>query len=143
MSRRDARPAQAASHHLSTRIARSELDGTDVLKIGDLSARRDFTDVRDVVRAYRLLAEHGAPGEAYNVCSGKDVAVQELADQLIAMAGHPMRFETDPELLRPVEVPALRGDHSKLTAATGWEPEIPLRQTLADLLDDWRTQLAS
>jgi GDP-4-dehydro-6-deoxy-D-mannose reductase len=127
---------------LASRIARNERDGGDVLTIGDLSARRDFTDVRDVVRAYRLLAEHGSPGEAYNVCTGVDVAVQELADQLIAMAGRPMRFETDPELLRPVDVPVLRGDHTKLTEATGWQPEIPLGQTLADLLDDWRTQLA-
>jgi len=128
---------------LASRIARNELDGGDVLTIGNLSARRDFTDVRDVVRAYRLLAEHGAPGEVYNVCSGTDVAVQELADQLIAMARHPMRFETDPDLLRPVDVPVLRGDHSRLTAATGWHPQIPLQQTLTDLLDDWRTRVAA
>ena len=128
---------------LASRIARNELDGSDVLTIGNLSARRDFTDVRDVVRAYRLLAEKGDPGEVYNVCSGVDVAVQDLADQLIAMARHPMHFETDPELLRPVDVPVLRGDHSRLTAATGWQPEIPLAQTLADLLDDWRTQVAT
>jgi GDP-4-dehydro-6-deoxy-D-mannose reductase len=69
------------------------------------------------------------------------VAVQELADQLLALATRPMRFETDPDLLRPVDVPVLRGDHAKLTAATGWEPEISLTQTLADLLDDWRRQV--
>lgn len=128
---------------LASRIARNERDGGDVLTIGNLSARRDFTDVRDVVRAYRLLAEHGEPGEVYNVCSGIDVAVQELADQLIAMARRPMRFETDPDLLRPVDVPVLRGDHTRLTKATGWEPEIPLDQTLRDLLDDWRERVAS
>ena len=96
--------------------------------------------MRDVVRAYRLLVEHGEPGEVYNVCSGRDVAVQELADDLLAMARRPMRFEPDPELLRPVDVPVLRGDHARLTKATGWEPEIPLAQTLTDLLDDWRTR---
>ena len=113
-----------------------------MITIGNLSARRDFTDVRDVVRAYRLLVEHGEPGEVYNVCSGRDVAVQELADDLLAMARRPMRFETDPELLRPVDVPVLRGDHTRLTNATGWKPEIPLAQTLTDLLDDWRTKLS-
>ena len=127
---------------LASRIARNEVEGGDVITIGNLSARRDFTDVRDVVRAYRLLVEHGEPGEVYNVCSGHDVAVQELADALLAMARRPMRFEPDPELLRPVDVPVLRGDHARLTKATGWEPQIPLTQTLTDLLDDWRTKLS-
>jgi GDP-4-dehydro-6-deoxy-D-mannose reductase len=68
--------------------------------------------------------------------------VQELADDLLAMARRPMRFEPDPELLRPVDVPVLRGDHTRLTTATGWEPAIPLSQTLTDLLDDWRTRLS-
>ncbi len=128
---------------LASRIARNERDGGDVLTIGNLSARRDFTDVRDVVRAYRLLVAKGAPGEVYNVCRGCDVAVQDLADRLLAMARRPMRFVADPELLRPVDVPVLRGDHSRLTAATGWEPEIALSQTLTDLLDDWRRRLAA
>jgi len=128
---------------VASRIARNELDGGDVITIGNLSARRDFTDVRDVVRAYRLLVGKGSPGEAYNVCRGRDVAVQDLADRLLAMTRRPMRFETDPALLRPVDVPVLRGDHSRLTAATGWEPEIPLEQTLTDLLDDWRTRLSA
>jgi GDP-4-dehydro-6-deoxy-D-mannose reductase len=128
---------------LASRIAHNELDGSDVITIGDLSARRDFTDVRDVVRAYRLLVRNGEPGEVYNVCSGVDVSVQELADQLLARASHPMRFEVDPDLLRPVDVPVLRGDHHRLTKATGWEPEIPLSETLADLLDDWRRRVRS
>ena len=128
---------------LASRIARAERDGGEVLPIGDLSARRDFTDVRDVVRAYRLLMEHGEPGEVYNVCSGVDLAVQDLADQLLAQARIPLRFETDPELLRPVEVPVLRGSHDRLTAATGWMPEIPISQTLTDLLEDWRARVAA
>ncbi|MBI2710391.1 MAG: GDP-mannose 4,6-dehydratase [Actinobacteria bacterium] len=128
---------------LASRIARNELDGGDVITIGNLSARRDFTDVRDVVRAYRLLVEHGAPGEAYNVCSGNAVAVQELADMLLARARHPMRFEADPDLLRPVDVPVLLGSHAKLTEVTGWTPTITLERTLVDLLDDWRRRLRS
>jgi GDP-4-dehydro-6-deoxy-D-mannose reductase len=125
---------------LASRIARNEVEGGDVLTIGNLSARRDFTDVRDVVRAYRLLVLRGEPGEAYNVCSGVDIAVQELADRLLSLATKPMRFETDVDLLRPVDIPVLRGDHGKLTAATGWEPTISIDQTLADLLDDWRAR---
>ncbi|MCB0972270.1 MAG: GDP-mannose 4,6-dehydratase [Acidimicrobiales bacterium] len=133
---------------LASRIARAELEGPPddggevVLPIGDLSARRDFTDVRDVVRAYRLLMRDGEPGEVYNVCSGVDLAVQDLADQLLAQAKVPVRFETDPSLLRPVEVPVLRGSHQRLTAATGWRPDIPIGQTLTDLLEDWRTRVA-
>ena len=99
--------------------------------------------MRDVVRAYRLLMEHGEPGEVYNVCSGVDLAVQDLADQLLAQARIPLRFETDPALLRPVEVPVLRGSYARLHQATGWEPEIPISQTLTDLLEDWRTRVAA
>lgn len=127
---------------LASRIARAERDGGEVLPIGDLTARRDHTDVRDVVRAYRLLATGGQAGEAYNVCSGQDVAVQDVADALLAMARTDLRFEVDEALLRPVDLPVLKGSHAKLTAATGWEPEISLETTLADLLDDWRTRLA-
>lgn len=127
---------------LASRIAHNERDNGDEIPIGNLSARRDFTDVRDVVRAYRMLVTDGTPGEVYNVCSGRDVAVQELAEQLLAHATRPMRFVTDENLLRPVDVPVLRGDHAKLTAETGWDPSIPLEKTLADLLDDWRTRLA-
>ena len=89
---------------LASRVARAELEGGDVLKVGDLSARRDFTDVRDVVRAYRLLAEKGEPGQVYNVCSGVDLAVQDLADQLVARdhgrLAIALRFAVAPESLR-------------------------------------------
>ncbi len=128
---------------LASRVARAEIEGGDVITVGDLSARRDFTDVRDVVRAYRLLVERGEPGEVYNVCSGVDLAVQDLADQLVAQARVPLRLQVDPALLRPVELPVLRGSHDRLTAATGWEPEIPIAQTLTDLLEDWRTRLSN
>jgi GDP-4-dehydro-6-deoxy-D-mannose reductase len=125
---------------IASRIAANERDGSDEIPVGNLAARRDLTDVRDVVRAYRLLVEAGEPGEAYNVCSGRDVAISELADRLIAMATRPMRLVVDPERHRPVDVPVLRGDPTKIEAATGWKPEIDLDQTLADVLDDWRTR---
>jgi GDP-4-dehydro-6-deoxy-D-mannose reductase len=126
---------------VASRIARNELSGSDEVPVGNLSARRDFTDVRDVVRAYRLLAERGQPGEAYNVCSGRDVAVQQIADRLIALADRPMALVPDPDLLRPVDTPVLRGDPTRLREATGWEPTISLDQTLADVLDDWRKRV--
>jgi GDP-4-dehydro-6-deoxy-D-mannose reductase len=126
---------------IAERIAVNELDGSEVVPVGNLTPRRDFTDVRDVVRAYRLLIEHGEAGEAYNVCSGHDLAIAELADRLLSMAAHPMRLEEDPGLQRPVETPVLRGDPTRVNKATGWTPEIPLEQTLADLLDEWRRRV--
>jgi GDP-4-dehydro-6-deoxy-D-mannose reductase len=100
------------------------------------------TDVRDVVRAYRLLVEHGDAGEVYNVCSGRAVAVQDIAESLLGMAHRPMRLVTDPDLQRPVDIPVLVGDNAKVAAATGWAPTIPLETTLADVLADWRTRVA-
>ena len=126
---------------LAERIARTERDGGTEVPVGNLSARRDFTDVRDVVRAYRLLAERGEPGEAYNVCSGDAASDQDLADQMLAMARHPMTLRRDPDLERPVDIPVLWGDNSKLAATTGWSPEIPMRQTLEDLLNDMRARV--
>ena len=128
---------------LAEQVARNEHLGHDVVLAGDLSPRRDFTDVRDVVRAYRLLVEHGEPGEVYNVCSGTDRSIAEVADHLIGRADRPMRIELDPERLRPVELPVLRGDPTRLREATGWQPEIPLEETLDGLLDWWRERVAA
>jgi GDP-4-dehydro-6-deoxy-D-mannose reductase len=123
---------------LAKRIVEADAAGAQTIPVGNLSARRDFTDVRDVVRAYRMLIESGDPGEVYNVCSGRDVSIRDIADGLLGLAGTSLEFETDPELVRPVEVPVLRGDPSRLQGATGWAPEIPLDQTLADVLGYWR-----
>jgi GDP-4-dehydro-6-deoxy-D-mannose reductase len=128
---------------LAARIARAERDEQDRIPVGSLTARRDLTDVRDIVRAYRLLIVEGAPGEVYNVCSGRDLAIQELADQLVGMARRPIELEPDPALLRPVDLPVLRGDPTRLREATGWEPQIPIEQTLADLLDDMRQRVSA
>ena len=125
---------------LAERIARNELDGGTVVPVGNLSARRDFTDVRDVVRAYRLLVERGEPGEAYNVCSGRAVSVQQLAEALLthgaATDGAEARSRARASGRRA------RAPRRLLAAseATGWEPEIALDQTLADLLDDMRAR---
>ena len=98
---------------------------------------------RDVVRAYRALALGGEPGDVYNVCSGSDLAIQQLADELVAMSSVPIVLRPDPRLVRPVDLPVLRGDSGKLAEATGWKPEIPLQQTLADLLADMRTRVGT
>ena len=126
---------------LAGRVAANERSGEEVVKVGNLSPQRDFTDVRDVVRAYRLMVDRGTAGEVYNVCSGTAVAVQDLAEQLIGLATVPMRLEPDPDLQRPVDIPVLRGDAGRLRSDTGWEPEIPLATTLRDLLDDRRRRL--
>lgn len=122
---------------VAARIAEAERSGGTVA-VGNLDAIRDFTDVRDVVRAYRAVLEAGEPGAVYHVSSGRPVAVSTLAELLCASATSPVRLVTDPALLRPVEVPALVGDASALRAITGWTPTIDLADTLADLLEDHR-----
>ncbi|MHB8594161.1 MAG: GDP-mannose 4,6-dehydratase [Acidimicrobiales bacterium] len=120
---------------LAERIVEASRTGARSVGVGNLSARRDLTDVRDVVRAYRLLIEHGVPGEAYNVCSGHAVSIREVAEHLLRLAGMDLRLVTDPGLVRPVDVPVVCGDAGKLQAATGWEPEVELDRTLRDVLD--------
>jgi len=127
---------------LARRIVEARLTGSRTLSTGILSPRRDFTDVRDVVRAYRLMVGRATPGTLYNVCSGRDVSVSDVADRLLALSGADLRLETDPDLVRPVDVPVLRGDPQRLTEATGWRSEIPLDDTLRDVLAYWERQLA-
>jgi GDP-4-dehydro-6-deoxy-D-mannose reductase len=122
---------------LAKRIAEARKAGAGSLRVGTLTTRRDFTDVRDVVVAYRLLMEHGQAGTIYNVCSGRDVAISEVADELLALAQAKLELVIDPALVRPVDVPVLRGDAGLLHAATGWAPSIPLATTLADVLTSW------
>ncbi|MCU1493010.1 MAG: nucleoside-diphosphate-sugar epimerase [Acidimicrobiaceae bacterium] len=138
-------PGQAESFVVSAlarRVAEAERSGTEV-RVGNLAAARDFTDVRDVVRAYRLLAERGSAGEVYNVSSGVAVPIAEVLARLVALAKTEVVTVEDPSLFRPVDVPMLRGDASRLRAATGWAPEIPLDETLADVLEHWRSRIAA
>ena len=123
---------------IAGRIAANERNGNTTVSIGNLEARRDFTDVRDVVRAYRLLIEHGTVGDAYHVCSGRDRSIREIAEQLVGLAAFPMTLEPDPELRRPVDLKVLCGDNTKIRTRTGWEPQIPIETTLSDLLEFWR-----
>ncbi|MBI5960283.1 MAG: GDP-mannose 4,6-dehydratase [Chloroflexi bacterium] len=106
--------------------------------VGNLTAERDFTDVRDVVRAYWLMVTQGEPGEAYNICSGKGYSIQHLLDTLLSYSTAQIEVRHDPALMRPVDVPRRVGDASKLRQRTGWEPIIPFEQSLLDILNDWR-----
>jgi GDP-4-dehydro-6-deoxy-D-mannose reductase len=109
-----------------------------VIRVGNLESRRDFTDVRDTVRAYRALVERGTPGRAYNVCSGQACRMRDLLDALVALARVSVAVQPDPDRFRPNDTPLLLGDLSRIRAATGWEPRVPIEQTLHDLLDYWR-----
>jgi GDP-4-dehydro-6-deoxy-D-mannose reductase len=109
---------------------------------GNPDTRRDFTDVRDVARAYRGLAGGGEPGP-FNVCSGRTASVRELLSELAAQTGAEIDHIVDPGLVRAHEVTEIRGSHERLTAATGWEPEIPLERTLADTVAWWACVLDS
>ncbi len=125
---------------LAMRIARNELRGETLIPVGNLSPRRDLTDVRDVVAAYRLLALSGAGGEVYNICSGTAWAIEELARMLLGLTEVPMELVADPDLQRPVDIPVLLGDNSKLRDATGWEPRIDISQSMSDLMTDCRAR---
>jgi GDP-4-dehydro-6-deoxy-D-mannose reductase len=122
---------------LAKRIVEARRAGAATLPVGTLTTRRDFTDVRDVVLAYRRLIEVGEPGGIYNICSGRDVSMAEVAHDLLRLAGVELELITDPALVRPVDVPVLRGDATRLREITGWEPLIPLATTLADVLSSW------
>ncbi len=109
-----------------------------VMRVGNLAAKRDFTDVRDVVRAYVILIEKGIPGEIYNVGSGKAISIQEILNKIIQLSSISVSVEVDPAKMRPVDVPVIEADIRKLNECTGWSPQITLDSTLKETLDYWR-----
>jgi GDP-4-dehydro-6-deoxy-D-mannose reductase len=111
------------------------------IRVGNLEARRDFTDVRDVVAAYRLILERGQPGQPYNVCRGAAVSIREVLDELIGMSRVPVEVVVDPDRYHALDAPLTFGDPRRLQTDTGWTPRYSLRETLRDLLDDWRARL--
>jgi len=119
---------------LARQIVDSDRSGATAISVGDTSVRRDLTDVRDVVRAYRLLLAAGTPGQVYNVCRGQSTEIAEVGRRLAALARVDLPFVVDPDRLRPVDIHDLRGDPAHLHDATGWRPEIDLDRTLADVL---------
>ena len=112
-----------------------------VIRVGNLDVQRDFSDVRDVVRAYHLAVTRGQPGQVYNIGSGQPRAVKALLETLLSLSAMPIRVEIDPARMRPSDTPVAYCDASKLRAATGWEPRVPFEQTLRDVLDDWRVRI--
>jgi GDP-4-dehydro-6-deoxy-D-mannose reductase len=112
-----------------------------VMKVGNLEAARDFTDVRDIVRAYHLAVTRGVAGEVYNLASGRPQSVRGLLDMLLSYAEVPIRVEADPARYRPVDVPVVYGSADKFHRLTGWKTEIPFEQTLRDVLGYWREQV--
>ena len=112
-----------------------------VLHVGNLDARRDFTDVRDIIRGYWLALEKGEPGEVYNLCSEKDISIGEMLELFLSMTSEKITVQQDPARMRPSDVMVLLGSSSKFRKRTGWAPTIPLQQTLEDLLNYWRTKV--
>ncbi len=112
-----------------------------IIHVGNLEAKRDFTDVRDMIRAYWLSLEKGQPGEVYNIGTGRAYAMKEVLDLLLALSKVKVKVEVDPARLRPSDVPILMPDVSKFVSLTGWKPEIPFSKTLEDLLDYWRERV--
>ena len=110
-----------------------------VMKVGNLQAKRDFTDVRDMVKGYYLAAKKGEPGEVYNIATGESIEIKKMLDMLLEMSKvDDIKVEKDPKRMRPSDVPILEGDASKFKKATGWEPEVPFEKTLKDILQYWR-----
>ncbi len=112
-----------------------------VLHVGNLEAKRDFSDVRDIVRAYWLATERCTPGEVYNICSGTSYAIKEILDILLSYAKVSIKVVQDPARMRPSDVPVLGGDSTKFREKTGWKSEIPFEQTLKDTIDYWREKV--
>ncbi len=112
-----------------------------VMMVGNLAAKRDFTDVRDVVKAYVKLIQTGEAGETYNVGSGNAREIREILDMIISMSDKEIKVEIDPNKIRPVDVPIIEADITKINEITGWTPEIPLEQTIRETLDYWRACL--
>ena len=111
------------------------------MKVGNLAAKRDFTDVRDVVKAYVKLVAMGQAGETYNVGSGNAQEIREILDLIISMSNKDIRVEIDLNKIRPVDVPIIEADISKINRLTGWKPQIPLSQTIKETLDYWRNHV--
>jgi GDP-4-dehydro-6-deoxy-D-mannose reductase len=120
------------------KISSGELE--PVVKVGNLEAERDFTDVRDIVRAYRMLADSGSLGQSYLVCSGTSVSIQHILNTLIKISGIDVEVIKDPDRYRPLETPVIYGNNTKIKRETGWQPSISLEKSLSDAYNEWRAR---
>ncbi|MBU0980235.1 MAG: GDP-mannose 4,6-dehydratase [Nanoarchaeota archaeon] len=131
-------PGQSPSF-VCSEFAKAVAEGEKSITIGDGSIKRDFSDVRDVVRGYRLALERFKPG-TYNLCSGKAYSIKEILDKLISISGAEIKVESDESKIRKNDIPELLGNNSKFSEAFGWKPEIPFEKTLSDLLEYWQAK---
>jgi GDP-4-dehydro-6-deoxy-D-mannose reductase len=125
----------------SSGIVEVERGQKEYLSVGNLESARDFTHVRDAVRAVRLVAEKGHAGEIYNICSGRTYKASEILDKLISKARADIEVRQDPSRMRPSDTPVVCGNHDKLTAHTGWQPEISIDEVLEEVLEYWRNRI--
>ena len=131
-----------ASSNFAKQIAMIEAGKREpVIRVGNLESKRDFSNVRNVVCGYWLVAERGKPGEVYNIASGKMIAIHDMLEILLSLSPAKVRIEVDPDRLRPSDVLVLQGDSGKIRDEVGWHPEIPLEKTLKDLLNYWRERV--
>jgi len=136
------RPEAFVDSGFAWQIARIEAGLQEpTIYVGNLEAKRDFTDVRDIARAYWMALERGQAGEVYNICSGKAWSIREILETLLKMTNVRVEIRQDPSRMRPSDVPVLVGDSTKFRQQTGWKPEIPYEQTLQDMLDFWREKV--
>jgi len=139
-------PRQSSAYVTSSfarQIAEAEAGVREpVIRVGNLDARRDITDVRDTVRAYRALVERGRPGTAYNVCRGEAFRIGDLLDALVRQSHIAITVEVDPSRFRPSDNPVVLGNPERICTDTGWQPRIAIQRTLAELLEYWRGAVA-
>lgn len=135
------RPPIYVTSSLAKQIADIEKGKKPVIHVGNLAAKRDFSDVRDIVRAYWLALQKCEPGEVYNICSEKARPIQEVLDLLLSLSSLNIKIEQNPSRMRPADIQVMQGDCTKFKNQTAWKPEIPFEKTMADLLDYWRARV--
>ena len=126
---------ETVTEKIDPKILQAKKDSRKSIPVGRLDTRRDFTDVRDVVRAYRSIIANGVSGESYNVCSGEDRSIGELAQALMTASGCTIDLVPDASLQRPSDIPVLRGDNTKIKSHTGWEPIVEFERTIRDIVE--------
>lgn len=135
------RPAIYVTSSFARQIAEIEKGKKPRIHVGNLDARRDFSDVRDIVRAYWLALQRCEPGEVYNICSEKARTIQEVMDLLLSLTSRSIKIQQNPSKMRPADIQVMQGDCTKFRNQTGWKPEIAFEQTMTDLLDYWRARV--
>ena len=135
------RPAIYVTSNFAKQIAEIEKGKKPIIHVGNLDARRDFSDVRDIVRAYWLALQRCQPGEVYNICSEKAKAIREVIDLLLSLINRSIKIKQNPSRMRSADIAVMQGDCTKFKEQTGWEPEIAFEKTMADLLDYWRARV--